>query len=122
MFKFIWTLIVFLLLGFAVSAQTQNPQTALNGKSLQLIDKPRANYTEEARQKKAHGTVSLRVTFLASGGIGDVTVVKAKKKLQKTGLVAQAVEAAKKIKFIPAERDGKSISVAKIVQYNFNLY
>ncbi|MEP6925126.1 MAG: energy transducer TonB [Pyrinomonadaceae bacterium] len=122
MSKFILALVFIAGLNYTCFAQTQELKAGISDKPLQLLSIPRANYTEEARRRKAHGTVYVRITFLASGEIGDITVTKSKKKLQKTGLVNQAIEAAKKIKFIPAERAGKPISVVKTVEYNFNLY
>jgi hypothetical protein len=38
------------------------------------------------------------------------------------GLTERSIEAAKKIKFIPASKDGKFVPQAITLEYNFNLY
>jgi len=86
--------------------------------SLRIVVKPRPPYTDTARQAQVQGKTSMRVTFLANGGIGSVTPIS----LLPNGLTEQAVAAAHKIVFIPAKRNGKTFSVVKIVEYNFTLY
>lgn len=87
-------------------------------KSLQVLAKPRAVYTDAARTNQTEGTVTLRVAFLENGKIGDVSIVN----YLPDGLTEQAIEAAKQIKFEPAMLNGKPITVTKQVQYNFTLY
>ncbi len=38
------------------------------------------------------------------------------------GLVINSVDAARRIKFLPAEVDGKPVDVTKIVEYSFSIY
>lgn len=85
---------------------------------LWIVTKPRPRYTDMAREKNVQGTVTLRVTFLSNGGIGDVTPVET----LGFGLTEQAMAAAYKIAFIPAKRNGKNIAVAKPVQFSFSIY
>ncbi|MDQ6787891.1 MAG: energy transducer TonB [Acidobacteriota bacterium] len=104
-------------------AQTQQTEQTLQ--EARILSKPRAIYTDSARKKGISGTVRLRVVFLASGEIGDITFVSEtskKGKLTKYGLVEQAIEAAKKIKFTPQIKNGKPITVTKLIEYNFLLY
>ncbi len=82
------------------------------------LRKPRANYTDGARQAGVRGTVKLKVLFLANGEVGDITVLSPLAK----GLSENAVDAAGKIKFLPAEVDGKAVDVSKMVQYSFTIY
>lgn len=89
-----------------------------NSKALQIFSKPRANYTDAARTNQTQGTVTLRVTFLANGEIGDVAIVN----YLPDGLTEGAIQAAKQIKFEPALQNGKAVSVTKQVQYSFTLY
>ncbi len=86
--------------------------------NLKIISKPRANYTDAARQNQIQGTVTLRVTFLASGYIGSVSSISG----LPDGLTEQAMAAAAQIKFEPSTRNGKPITVAKSVQYSFTIY
>lgn len=85
---------------------------------LQILSKPRANYTDMARIYAIQGMVSLRVTFLANGTIGSVSPISA----LPLGLTNASIEAAKNLKFKPASRDGVPQTVTKTVQYNFTLY
>lgn len=85
---------------------------------LQIITKPRPGYTDAARQNNVQGTVTLRVTFLASGGIGSVSVVSA----LGYGLTEKAIAAARKIAFLPVNRNDKNINVTKSVQFSFSIY
>jgi len=83
-----------------------------------LVIKPRPSYTEAARQNNIQGVVRLRVTFLASGGIGGVTPISA----LPDGLTEQAIAAARKIVFLPARREGVNYSVTKLIEYSFSTY
>jgi hypothetical protein len=38
------------------------------------------------------------------------------------GLTERAIEAARKIKFVPASKEGKYVSMWMQLEYNFNLY
>jgi hypothetical protein len=38
------------------------------------------------------------------------------------GLTEKAIEAARKIKFIPATKDGRRVSQYVTIDYNFNIY
>lgn len=86
--------------------------------ALKIIDKPRAIYTNEARKNQIAGTVTLRVTFLASGQVGNILVVSG----LADGLTEQAIVAAKGIKFEPAKANGISQTITRQVQYTFTLY
>lgn len=85
---------------------------------IRIITKPPPPYTEAARQAQVQGTVRFRVTFLASGGIGNITPVAT----LAFGLTEQAYASAAKIAFIPAKRNGIPITVVKQVEYSFSLY
>lgn len=85
---------------------------------MRLILKPRASYTDKARQAQTQGTVRVRVTFLASGGVGSISPINE----LPNGLTAEAIKAASKIAFIPAKKNGESLNVAKIVEYSFAIY
>ncbi len=85
---------------------------------LKVVIKPRASYTDAARQANIQGTVRLRVTFLANGGIGSIEPISN----LPYGLTEQSVVAAAKIFFIPMKKNGVPFSVSKIVEYNFVIY
>jgi TonB family C-terminal domain len=85
---------------------------------LTIIGKPRALYTDEARKAMAQGTVSVKVTLLANGGVGSVVVVTP----LEYGLTEQAIAAAKRLVFLPKRINGYPVSVTKMIEYNFNIY
>lgn len=83
-----------------------------------FLSKPKATYTDEARENAVEGEVTLRVTLLASGLVGSVTVVKG----LPYGLTEQAIAAARQIKFQPATINGVPVSKVVTMQYGFNIY
>lgn len=85
---------------------------------LRIIVRGYAPYTEAARNSRVQGTVRLQVTFLASGGIGDISILTT----LPNGLTEQAYAAAAKMAFIPAKRNGIPITVVKQVEYSFTIY
>ncbi len=108
-------------LGGGTSNGNSTPQVPVdksNTSGLRIVMKPRANYTDQARENQTQGKVVLRVTFSADGGIGSISVVSG---LQ-DGLTEQAILAAQKILFIPAQKNGVRISVTKAVEYSFTIY
>lgn len=86
--------------------------------AMKILSKPRANYTDAARQNQVQGTVTLRVTFLANGSIGSISPVSG----LPNGLTEQAIAAARNIRFEPAKKNGVAQTVTKQVQYSFTLY
>lgn len=85
---------------------------------VRLLNKPSPSYTEEARKNTVQGTVVLRVIFSADGSVGSITPIRS----LPYGLTEKAVAAARQIKFQPAMKDGRPVSVAMVVEYNFNVY
>lgn len=94
------------------------PDDIIYSRPLFTIRQPRAPYTDAARSRKIQGTVKLRIPFLSSGRLGEIRVVSSVDK----GLEKNALKVAKKIKFIPAQIDGKSVDVVKTLEYTFSIY
>ncbi len=105
--------------GAGVPATTQ---TAFVGKDVdtkaRLISKPEPSYTEAARNHQIIGTVVLKAVFSASGRVTSIRVVQGLPE----GLTERAIAAARKIKFVPATKEGKYVSMWMQLEYNFNLY
>jgi TonB family protein len=80
--------------------------------------KPEPGFTEEARRNNVTGTVRLRAVLSASGEVTNVSVVKG----LPDGLTNKAIEAAKRIRFNPAQKDGRTVSQYVVLEYNFNIY
>lgn len=85
---------------------------------LRLTKKPDPSYTDEAKAKSVRGVVALRCVFSSTGKVTDIVVISG----LPYGLTEKAIEAARKIKFVPAMKDGKPVSMWMLVEYNFNLY
>ncbi|HEV7902477.1 MAG TPA: energy transducer TonB [Pyrinomonadaceae bacterium] len=83
-----------------------------------ITSKPEPLYTEEARKNQVTGTVRLRLVLSASGQVTGITPLT---KLP-DGLTEKAIEAARRIAFIPAEKDGRKVSQYVTIEYNFNIY
>ena len=83
-----------------------------------LISKPEPSYSEKARQKQITGTVVLKVVFAANGQVTNIRVASG----LPHGLTERAIAAARKIKFIPATKDGRYVSMWMQLEYNFYLY
>ena len=87
-------------------------------RKVRVATKPEPHYTEEARRHQITGTIVLRAVFSSSGA---VTNIRAMSTLP-DGLTEMATEAARKIRFIPASKDGRFVSMWMELLYNFNLY
>ena len=83
-----------------------------------ILSRPRADYTEAAREAGLQGTVRLRVVFLSNGGVGNISVLKE----LPLGMTEAAIKAAKRIVFLPRKVNGRKVNLARIFEYNFSLY
>ena len=89
-----------------------------NKDRIRIVAKPLAMYTDKARKTKTKGTVTLRIEFLANGSVGDIELVKG----LPNGLSENAIDAAKKMVFLPSRLNGKPVNTKLTVQYGFNIY
>lgn len=87
-------------------------------RKVRLGMKPEPSYTEAARQYEISGTVILKCVFRSNGSVTDIRTVSG----LPYGLTDRAIQAAKRIKFIPAMKDGKYVSMWMQLEYNFNPY
>jgi TonB family protein len=85
---------------------------------VRVLSKPEPQYTEAARKAGVSGTIVLRTVFSASGEVKHIVVIRA----LGYGLTSKAINAARKIGFTPATKDGKPVSMYMQLEYNFNLY
>ena len=83
-----------------------------------VLSKPEPQYTEEARKNQVVGTVILRAVFTSGGQVTNIT---ARSGLP-YGLTERAIAAARQIRFVPATKDGRPVSMYIQLEYNFNLY
>jgi TonB family protein len=92
------------------------PVSEVSRKAMILI-KPEPHYTEDARQKKLRGSVVLRAVLSASGRVTNLEVVSGLPELAQS-----SIEAAGKMFFIPAMKDGHFMSTPIQLENSFNLY
>lgn len=85
---------------------------------LRILANPRATYTEAARTNNVQGSVLVKVTLLASGQVGSVTVVRG----LPHGLSEKAIAAAKLIRFEPKKVNGVPVTSVKTMEYTFSIY
>ena len=72
------------------------------------------------------GTVKLKVTFESDGEIGEIEWIsddsEKDQRLEKYGLVGEAIAAARKISFETEIVDGKHVTVTREQSYIFTIY
>ena len=102
-----------------------NPQlTPLRSKSaepattpVEILSKPKPVYTEEARDLKLEGQVSLEVLFLSNGSMRVVRVLHG----LGHGLDEAAEQAAMQVRFRPAMRGGVPVDTSATIHITFQL-
>ncbi len=82
-----------------------------------ILSKPRPEYTAEGRALKLEGDVVIDLVFLANGSVQVNHVVSG----LGHGLDESAVQAAQQIKFKPAKRDGEAVDFPARVRIEFRL-
>jgi TonB family protein len=107
---------------FADQKATDGPkvkQTAAvaNTNPVEILYRPKPNYTDEGRAKKVEGEVLVQVVFRASG---DVQVERVVRGLG-YGLDESAIAAARQIKFKPATQNGQPVDFPAVAHITFEL-
>ena len=82
---------------------------------VRVLSKPEPQYTSEARAMGVTGTVVLRCIFTADGAVRHFLIVRG----LPAGLTEQAISAARRIKFVPATKDGRPVSTFIQLEYRF---
>jgi len=84
---------------------------------VEVLFKPKPDYTEEARKLKIEGEVLVRILFTAAGQVRVLEVVRG----LGHGLDESAMHAAQQIKYKPAQRDGQPVDSTATVHIVFQL-
>jgi TonB family protein len=82
------------------------------------LNKPRPNYTEEARKNKVQGSVRARVLVGADGLVKQVKIIGGG---LPNGLSEEAIQAAKQMRFHPAMKNGEKVAYWVTMDIEFNL-
>jgi TonB family protein len=93
-------------------ASTDSPTSPVD-----ILSKPKPQYTAEGRALKLEGDVVLDLVFLANGTVQVSHVVSG----LGHGLDEAAIQAAQQIKFKPAKRDGEAVDFPARVRIEFQL-
>lgn len=83
-----------------------------------ITAKPEPKFTEDARRYNVTGVVRIRAILAATGEVTSLSVAK----WLPHGLTHQALDAARGIRFEPAQKDGHVVSQYVTLEYNFNIY
>ncbi|HEX5736126.1 MAG TPA: energy transducer TonB [Blastocatellia bacterium] len=81
------------------------------------LNRPRPNYTEEARKIKVQGVVHARVLVGTDGRVQEVRIVRG----LPAGLNEEAIRAAVQMRFKPAIKNGQPVAYWVTLQIEFNL-
>ena len=101
-----------------LAAQQEKTERIGNGvSSPKVIHKVDPGYTDEARDAKINGTVTLSVEISRDGVADVINVIKSLDR----GLDQNAVEAVRQWRFKPAEKDGTPVRVSATIEVNFRL-
>lgn len=103
--------------GFGQSAAPVRKQEVASTTPLVLLSKPDPGYTAEARRLRIEGDVTLQVRFSANGQVEVLRVVRG----LGYGLNQLAEQAARKITFKPATRDGHAVDEVTVIHVTFQL-
>ncbi|HUR99905.1 MAG TPA: energy transducer TonB [Pyrinomonadaceae bacterium] len=103
---------------YVPAAPPASTSGAARGPGYTIIVNERPAYTENARKNKVQGHVTLKLTLLANGSVGNIEVVEG----LPDGLTESAIYSARRIVFLPKRVDGKPVSVSVKLEYGFKLY
>lgn len=100
-----------------VRSSSRPPSASALSTPVEILEKPRPGYTEEARRMAIEGEVLIEVLFSASGQARVSRVLRG----LGHGLDEQAVDAAERIRFRPAMRGGAPVDSSAVVHIVFQL-
>ena len=83
----------------------------------QILGRPTPGYTDEARRNQIEGSVKVSVVLRADGAVSDIKVARG----LGYGLDEKAIEAARQLRFVPAQKDGHPVSVRLFLEFKFSL-
>ena len=103
----------------ATSSETTENSKADYSLPLLVLRQQKAHYTDEARIRSVDAVVKLRIKLGANGVVESIIVVG---KQDLYGLTNEAIKAARQIKFLPPEIDGKPVATEIRRDYTFDIH
>ena len=82
-----------------------------------ILYAPKALYNEPARKNRVQGVIVVRAVFTTEGEVTKVQIVRG----LPDGLDDEAIQAARRIRFLPAVKNGKPVAVRMTMEFSFNL-
>ena len=101
----------------AVVPKPKQADTSAAVQEVVILEKPKPQYTDEARKLRIEGDVLVQVVFPASGPVQVIRVTKG----LGHGLDEAAIQAAQQIRFKPALQDGKPVDFPATVHIEFQI-
>lgn len=86
--------------------------------SMKITSRPKPSYTDAARQANVRGTIEMAVLFGANGKVQHVLLLKR----LGYGLDENAMKVAYNIGFEPQKKDGKPVSIVRMIEMSFDIY
>jgi protein TonB len=81
------------------------------------MNRPRPNYTEDARKNKVQGVIRVRALIAMDGSVKDVRLISH----LPDGLDEEAITAVKQMRFRPATKSGQPVNFWQMLDVEFNL-
>ncbi|HET9531278.1 MAG TPA: energy transducer TonB [Blastocatellia bacterium] len=103
--------------GLGTGTDPNRPATDVDTRPM-LLNRPRPNYTEEARKNKIQGVVRVRVLIGPDGSVRQVRLVGGG---LPDGLNEEAIRAAYQLRFKAAMKGGRPVAFWQAVDIEFNL-
>lgn len=101
-----------------MSGTKQPPPPPKYDRTVKITYKPRPGYTEEARRNRSSGTIRVVVEFCSDGTIGFVFPMPTSTR----DLIPPSLRAARDIRFEPAIKDGKPVTVINMLEYTYSTF
>jgi hypothetical protein len=90
-------------------------------KKAEVLFRPDLDYSASGSEVGAW-EIKLRVVLCPRGYVSDIEIPSQEAEKVPDAFIEKAVEAAKNIRFIPAEKDGKRVAQYAIVAYSYEVY
>ena len=87
------------------------------GTKPEIFYRERAVYTDEARKNRIQGTITLHAILDIDGRVKNIIPIS----YLDGGLTNQAIQAAQKIRFKPATKNGQPVCIGLFLEYSFHL-
>lgn len=100
----------------ALAQPEENKAEENFSRPLIILRQSYSEFIDVASRNNYSGLVKLKINFLASGKVGDIYVVSD----SPNGITELAIKAAQKIRFLPAEIEGKKVDSTRTIEYAFN--